>query len=204
MPQSPQCQPQAGAPEPVKRPRTPPVIIRDSGRWTEVSKLLSNSRIQFTKAKQCAEGIRVTLSGVDHFRAATRLLEKHRVPFHTFTLESEKSIRVVLKPVPREISVEEITEDLQAQGFPPDRRTPNASSHFKERAATRPRGASPLGEKNLRSQNRVLSHRERRETTKKRLGEPVPQLSVVPSLAEKLPRRAAMREMWQRPPVPIV
>jgi flagellin-like hook-associated protein FlgL len=119
MPQSPQRQPQAGAPEPVKRPRTPPVIIRDSGRWTEVSKLLSNSRIQFTKAKQCAEGIRVTLSGVDHFRAATRLLEKHRVPFHTFTLESEKSIRVVLKPVPREISVEEITEDLQAQGFHP-------------------------------------------------------------------------------------
>jgi hypothetical protein len=41
------------------------------------------------------------------------------VPFHTFTLESEKSIRVVLKPVPREISVEEITENLQAQGFHP-------------------------------------------------------------------------------------
>jgi hypothetical protein len=55
VPQPPQCLPQAGAHEPVKRPRTPPVIIRDSGRWTEVSKLLSNSRIQFTKAKQCAE-----------------------------------------------------------------------------------------------------------------------------------------------------
>jgi hypothetical protein len=83
-----------------------------------VSKLLAKSRIHFSQAKQCAEGIRIAFSGVDDFRAATRLLEKHRVPFHTFTLESEKSIRV-LKPIPREITVEEIAEDLEAQGFHP-------------------------------------------------------------------------------------
>jgi hypothetical protein len=46
-------------------------------------------------------------------------------------------------------------------------------------------------QKHLRIKNRVYSHRERRETVKKRLGEPVPQLS----LTTKLPRRAPLREM---------
>jgi hypothetical protein len=39
--------------------------------------------------------------------------------FSHFTLQEEKRVRVVLKPVPREIPVEEIAEDLEAQGFHP-------------------------------------------------------------------------------------
>jgi hypothetical protein len=119
VPPAPQTQPQEGDPEPARKPRVPPVIIRDSGKWTEVSKLLSSAKIHVIKARQCAEGIRVQFAGSNEFRAATRLLENKRVPFHTFTLQEEKSVRVVLKPVPREIPVEEIAEDLEAQGFHP-------------------------------------------------------------------------------------
>jgi hypothetical protein len=42
MPQSPQRQPQAGAAEPVKRPRTPSVIIRDSDRSVETPVQFAN------------------------------------------------------------------------------------------------------------------------------------------------------------------
>ncbi|KAH0812338.1 hypothetical protein GEV33_010453 [Tenebrio molitor] len=35
VPPAPQTQPQEGDPEPARKPRVPPVIIRDSGKWTE-------------------------------------------------------------------------------------------------------------------------------------------------------------------------
>jgi hypothetical protein len=75
VPPAPQTQPQERDPEPARKPRVPPVIIRDYGKWTEVSKLLSYAKIHFTKARQCAEGIGVQFAGSNEFRAATRLLE---------------------------------------------------------------------------------------------------------------------------------
>jgi hypothetical protein len=102
-----------------KKPKIPPIIVRDAGKWTQISAKMASERIHFTKAKPCADGIRVQMSSTDAFRAATRLLERYKVPFHTFTLEEDRPIRVVLRRVPIEIPVDEVAEDLKAQGFHP-------------------------------------------------------------------------------------
>ncbi|KAH0818587.1 hypothetical protein GEV33_004204 [Tenebrio molitor] len=98
--------------------------------------------------------------------------------FSHFTLQEEKRVRVVLKPVPREIPVEEIAEDLEAQGFHP------IGVHRMRRLISKKE--LPL----------VLVELPPSEKNIFELKTPVPQLSVVSSLTAKLPRRAALREMW--------
>jgi hypothetical protein len=107
------------APVQPKKPKIPPIIVRDMGKWTQISAKMASERVHFTKAKPCADGIRIQMSSIDAFRAATRLLERYTVPFHTFTLEEDRPIRVVLRRVPIEIPVDEVAEDLKAQGFHP-------------------------------------------------------------------------------------
>jgi hypothetical protein len=50
---------------------------------------MEQKKINFSKARSC----------VDDFRAITLLLEVRGVPFHTFALSVEKTLRAVLRTV---------------------------------------------------------------------------------------------------------
>ncbi|RZC34757.1 PRE C2HC domain containing protein, partial [Asbolus verrucosus] len=101
--------------------KVPPIIVREKSRWTEISKACAepNSRVNFSKAKPCVDGIRVQPVTAEDFRKLMRLLNSRNIQYHSFTLPEEKSIRVVLRQVPVEIDSREVLEDLKVQGFHP-------------------------------------------------------------------------------------
>lgn len=52
------------------------------------------------------------------FRATTSYLETQNIPFHTYQLKEDKQLKVVIKGIPTEISVDEIKEDLIQKQLP--------------------------------------------------------------------------------------
>jgi hypothetical protein len=62
----------------------------------------------------------------------TRLLEARGVPFHTFALPKEKTLRAVLRTVPVEISVDDVKADLENQGLAPKQVTRMISTRSKK------------------------------------------------------------------------
>lgn len=104
------------APSNKKEPTPPPIILQDKTRWTEISAAMSVAKIAFEKASTTAHGIRVQVpTSADH-RALTSLLKHRNVYFHTYALEEEKKLRVIVRGLPKEISSDAILEDLKSQG----------------------------------------------------------------------------------------
>ncbi|RZB40499.1 hypothetical protein BDFB_014296, partial [Asbolus verrucosus] len=101
--------------------KVPPIVIRERARWTEVVKACANLKapLKFNRAKPCVDGICIQPTSPEDYRALIKLLNSRQVQYHSFTLKEEKSIRVVLRQVPTEIKVEEVYNDLKAQGFDP-------------------------------------------------------------------------------------
>jgi hypothetical protein len=110
-PQAPQANPNRPAPAQNKPPaenKIPPIIIRDAAKWASVSSAMTTRQIKFSKAKTCIDGIRVNTVTVDDFRALTRLLEERKVPYHSFALPEQKTLRAVLRTVPCEIAIDDV------------------------------------------------------------------------------------------------
>ncbi|CAH2099807.1 unnamed protein product [Euphydryas editha] len=100
----------------VKAP--PPVFIQDKTCWDRVSRLLSEKRIHFTHARSTAQGIRVLVQDSTTHRRLTSFLRMENISFHTYALDDEKQLRVVLRGIPKEIPISSITEDLKLQNLP--------------------------------------------------------------------------------------
>jgi hypothetical protein len=58
------------------------------------------------------ENRRVNPVSSDDFRALIHLLEERKVPFHSFTLPEEKTLRAVFRTVPVEINLDDVKSDL--------------------------------------------------------------------------------------------
>ncbi|CAG9822598.1 unnamed protein product [Phaedon cochleariae] len=97
--------------------RVPPIILRDKTKWTSLSKELPTLQINYFKAVNTTEGIKVFCDSPDSFRALTRLLDNKKYPFHTYQLPDEKSLRVVLRNVSEHIEPDDISEELTERGF---------------------------------------------------------------------------------------
>ncbi|RZC36785.1 PRE C2HC domain containing protein [Asbolus verrucosus] len=104
---------------PKKAARIPPVILRYTAKWTEITANLVRAEVKIAKAKTCQDGIRIQPLLSDEFRALTKHLDAEKLPYHTFSMEEEKTLRVVLKPIPVGIDADELEEDLKHQGFHP-------------------------------------------------------------------------------------
>ncbi|KAJ8724878.1 hypothetical protein PYW07_015836 [Mythimna separata] len=62
----------------------PPIYIQDKGKWTDVSKMCVDCKIQYTNARSCQQGIKVQVPTATDYRDLTRSLRKRNVPFHTY------------------------------------------------------------------------------------------------------------------------
>ncbi|KAJ3631965.1 hypothetical protein MTP99_013064 [Tenebrio molitor] len=134
-PQVPQTQPTRPAPaktvvqqKPPPESKIPPVIIRDASKWSSVSSAMTQKKIAFTKAQSCVDGIRVNPVTSDDFRALIHLLEERKVPFHSFTLPEEKTLRAVFRTVP----LDDVKSDLENQGLAPIKVTRMISTRSKK------------------------------------------------------------------------
>ncbi|GBP03449.1 Probable RNA-directed DNA polymerase from transposon BS [Eumeta japonica] len=105
---------------PIAPPRAklpPPVYLRDKTKWNTVSSECTRLHIQYAKAQNTANGIKITLNSIDDFRKINKYLISNNIPFHTFALEEERKSKAVIKGVPTEIETDDIKQDLEQQGY---------------------------------------------------------------------------------------
>lgn len=105
-------------PELPKRAKLPPpVILHNKADWEKVTLSLRN--LSFLHAKNMGDlGIKVQVQTSNDHRALTKLLRERNYPFHTYQLEEERELRVVIRGLPHEIHVDHIKADLSGQGYP--------------------------------------------------------------------------------------
>lgn len=103
------------APEKTKAP--PPVILRAPEKWTTVAARMSEKRLAFTKAKTISAGILIQPTNPDAHRGITKMLDDMALPYHTYALQEEKPLKVVIRGLPTFITDDEVEESLRHQGF---------------------------------------------------------------------------------------
>lgn len=94
-----------------------PIIIRDKQKWTEISRTMTDRNISFTKAKMVQSGIQVTPTTDMDYRQTYKLLKTQNVQFYTYTLTTDKTLKVVLRGLIQEITEDEVAADLTDKGF---------------------------------------------------------------------------------------
>ncbi|GBP83603.1 hypothetical protein EVAR_61217_1 [Eumeta japonica] len=98
----------------ARRPSQPVVDDQDSPR-TDCTRL----RINYAKAVHTADdGIKIICPDVETFRNLNKYLVENKVQFHTYALEEERKLKVVIRGIPANFSTEDIQTDLRSQGFP--------------------------------------------------------------------------------------
>ncbi|KAK9717214.1 hypothetical protein QE152_g24274 [Popillia japonica] len=88
--------------------------------WAKISTEIKRRGINFSKAQNIPDGIRIFPSTEADYRAITKFFSNDSIPYHTYQLPSEKLLNVVLRGIPVEVAVEEIFKDLRELGFTPE------------------------------------------------------------------------------------
>ncbi|GBP37599.1 Nucleic-acid-binding protein from transposon X-element [Eumeta japonica] len=94
------------------------MFVQNKDRWTELRKKCADKNIQFSQARNSAQGLKLQAKSIADFRNLQNLLVSMKISFHTYSLKEEREIRVVLRGVPKEIPVDEVKEDLLSQNLP--------------------------------------------------------------------------------------
>ncbi|GBP88547.1 Nucleic-acid-binding protein from transposon X-element [Eumeta japonica] len=96
-----------------------PIFLRKGANFIQISADCTRLRINYSKAVRTADnGIKITCPDVETFRSLNKYLVDFKDQFHTYALEEERKIKVVIRGIPADFPVEEIKADLCDQGFP--------------------------------------------------------------------------------------
>ncbi|GBP34186.1 Nucleic-acid-binding protein from transposon X-element [Eumeta japonica] len=105
------------APPKIKPP--PPIYLLKGSNFVKISADCTRLRINYSKAMRVAEDkIKITVPDVVTFRSLNKYLIENKVQFHTYALEEERKLKVVIRGVPEDICTDDIKSDLVNQGFP--------------------------------------------------------------------------------------
>ncbi|GBP36322.1 Nucleic-acid-binding protein from transposon X-element [Eumeta japonica] len=74
--------------------------------------------INYTRSQNTKQGIKISTGTVEDFRKHNKFLISNNIPFHTFALEEERKVKVVIKGIPLEFETDDIKDDLINQGYP--------------------------------------------------------------------------------------
>jgi Associated with zinc fingers len=101
--------------------RAPPPIILKSADWRKTAPIIfQNQSIpsQSFKAKISTDGnVSVLTPDAEAYRFVQKTLQINNIAFHTYNLPEDRTLKVVFRGVPTDISEEEIANDLTNQGF---------------------------------------------------------------------------------------
>lgn len=109
--------PVAPVPQPPKVRRPPPIVLANSNNFKTVNETLKLNTIVPSNIIMRPKGIQIFTENVDDFRGTRKVLDALKEGYHTFQLQEEKELKVVLRGVPECIDEDEIENDLAAQGF---------------------------------------------------------------------------------------
>ncbi|XP_060864367.1 mucin-2-like [Metopolophium dirhodum] len=98
----------------------PPPIILSSASWRKAAPTIySLQNLQPSSLSAKSSGDRVTLRATDttQFRLIQKTLLHLGTEFHTFSLPEERSVKIVLKGIPTDISTDELKDELVTLGY---------------------------------------------------------------------------------------
>lgn len=75
-------------------------------------------KLNCTKAKMIKNGIKIDPATENDYRAMYKLFKEHKIEFYTYELNSEKTLKVVIRGIIHEISEDDVKEDLEKQEYP--------------------------------------------------------------------------------------
>lgn len=99
--------------------RIPPFILRESNKWNEISMALKAKNLNFESAKLVKDGISITVSDETNYRKIQEFFLTNSIAFHTYSLPTETTLKVVIRDIPVDISPEAITSSLAEVGIVP-------------------------------------------------------------------------------------
>ncbi|KAK9701311.1 zinc finger associated protein [Popillia japonica] len=113
-------QTQTAVPSTVSADKIPPIVLRDKTQWSKISTEIKRRGINFSRAQNIADGIRIYPIAEADFRAITKFFSTDKIPYHTYQLPLENLLNVVFRSIPIEIAEKDIYDDLCERGFTPE------------------------------------------------------------------------------------
>lgn len=101
-----------------KKKPPPPVYVYDADYFELQEEFKIEGMGSFT-ATTAGKALKFKFSTVEDFRLAISYLNRHNVENHTFLLQEEKEVKVVLRGLPGKISPERVSRELFELGFMP-------------------------------------------------------------------------------------
>ncbi|CAH2008155.1 unnamed protein product [Acanthoscelides obtectus] len=95
----------------------PPINIEGTADWSSLSRMMNSKGIQFSKARTAGTSVKVFTNTPADYRQLVALLESIKRPFFTYQLKEDRMDQRVIRGLPREMSVNDIKEDLVSQGI---------------------------------------------------------------------------------------
>lgn len=103
----------------TKKERIPPIILRDHKNWTTLAKDITNKNFTFNPGKLTSEGMKILPKDADSHRGITRFFDEKDLPYHSFRLPEDRTLKVVIRGLSEFTDCKEIALDLQYQGMHP-------------------------------------------------------------------------------------
>lgn len=89
--------------------------------FNKITAYLKDARIDYGNAVNKPEGIKLHPASITDFRFIINFFEKEKIPFHTFQLQEEKQLHIILRGILENWSEDKIKADLEDLGFHPSK-----------------------------------------------------------------------------------
>ncbi|XP_050309963.1 uncharacterized protein LOC126745943 [Anthonomus grandis grandis] len=100
--------------------KVPKVVIRDTSNWAAKYKMIAENKINLLKTQKDRLGLALFPKTPQDHRALTGLLRERGVEFHSFFLEEDRKLNVILRGLDRNFNLKEVEEELRSMGFEPE------------------------------------------------------------------------------------
>ncbi|CAI6364219.1 unnamed protein product [Macrosiphum euphorbiae] len=101
--------------------RIPPIFVSKSSDWRKIAPIIFRNAIvspQNISAQATSDGsIIIKTHVIDHFRLIQKTLLDQKIMFKTSKLPEERTLKVVLRGIPTDISTDELKSELELLNF---------------------------------------------------------------------------------------
>ncbi|CAH2021206.1 unnamed protein product [Acanthoscelides obtectus] len=156
----------------------PPINIEGTADWSSLSRMMNSKGIQFSKARTAGTSVKVFTNTPADYRQLVALLESIKRPFFTYQLKEDRMDQRVIRGLPREMSVNDIKEDLESQGIA-DAVVQQLTSGPQREATSAPSSSDEDARKACRDPEAGHAHGQLREEEKVFRAQPVLPLPAV-------------------------
>lgn len=88
-------------------------------KCTKLCQIMEVKKINYTKASDTGKGLRIKPQTIDDYRRLRKLMDEQKLEYFTHQLKTERNLKIVIRCVMTQLTMEEIVEDLNEAGYPP-------------------------------------------------------------------------------------